>query len=63
MVDKYRKAEEKRLEEHFEVLEHRIEMVERRMDEVECRECIIEDRLSQIMQLQRELVKQREVKA
>jgi len=26
------------------------------MDEVEKRECIIEDRLSQIMQLQREIV-------
>lgn len=57
MVDKYRKEQLKRLE----ILEYRIEMVERRMDEVERRECIIEDRISQLMQLHAELVKRLEV--
>lgn len=59
MVNKYMKEQER----HFELIENRMEMVERRMDEVERRECIIEDRLSQIMMLQRELVRRLEVKA
>jgi len=42
-------------------MQQTIESLERRIDEVENRECIIEDRISQIMQLQRELVKHHEV--
>jgi len=61
MVDKYRKEQQKKLDERFEVMQQTIESLERRIDEVENRECIIEDRISQIMQLQRELVKHHEV--
>jgi len=55
------KSSKKKLDERFEVMQQTIESLERRIDEVENRECIIEDRISQIMQLQRELVKHHEV--